>query len=226
MSLQIESDSEWNPYAEHERTIASLRQELEEARAALVNLGVTPAEAKAGLMRVKKREQLIDTQAVTIELLRRELAHKQSQIDSLMLEYCPDEMTEEQIAEWSKHQVVSDANDSVHYEAQDSGQEANAVLTEQLALSQLREQQMRKALIYAQRSTCLAADDAPDSPIGKLYDVVSFAVEQPTDTSALEAMIQKAGEVMRERIIVEMRSPFASPSAIRALPLITLGDLK
>ena len=28
----------------------------------------------------------------------------QAKIDALMLEYCPDEMTEEQIAEWEKHQ--------------------------------------------------------------------------------------------------------------------------
>ena len=29
----------------------------------------------------------------------------QARIDSLMLEYCPDEMTEEQINEWARHQV-------------------------------------------------------------------------------------------------------------------------
>lgn len=35
----------------------------------------------------------------------REIAEaRQAQIDRLMLEYCPDEMTPEQIAEWSKHQ--------------------------------------------------------------------------------------------------------------------------
>ena len=33
---------------------------------------------------------------------------KQAKIDALMLEYCPDEMTPEQIAEWEKHQKVSD----------------------------------------------------------------------------------------------------------------------
>lgn len=30
----------------------------------------------------------------------------QAQIDALMLEYCPDEMTPEQLAEWQRHQVV------------------------------------------------------------------------------------------------------------------------
>ena len=34
----------------------------------------------------------------------RELAAAQARIDELMLEYCPDEMTEEQLEEWSKHQ--------------------------------------------------------------------------------------------------------------------------
>lgn len=30
----------------------------------------------------------------------------QAKIDELMLEYCPDEMTTEQRAEWAKHQVA------------------------------------------------------------------------------------------------------------------------
>ena len=34
-------------------------------------------------------------------------ANKQARIDELMFEYCPDEMTSAQIAEWEKHQVVS-----------------------------------------------------------------------------------------------------------------------
>lgn len=36
--------------------------------------------------------------------LERELAVKQAVIDRLMLEYCPDEMTPEQVLEWEKHQ--------------------------------------------------------------------------------------------------------------------------
>lgn len=31
----------------------------------------------------------------------------QAKIDQLMLEYCPEEMTPEQIEDWGKHQVVS-----------------------------------------------------------------------------------------------------------------------
>ena len=37
--------------------------------------------------------------------LERERGHKQSIIDRLMLEYCPDEMTAEQVEQWGKHQV-------------------------------------------------------------------------------------------------------------------------
>lgn len=40
-----------------------------------------------------------------IDELQRELAHKQAIIDRLMLEFCPDEMTPEQMANWEKHQV-------------------------------------------------------------------------------------------------------------------------
>lgn len=39
-----------------------------------------------------------------IEHLRDQLATAQARIDELMLEYCPDEMTEEQLAEYAKHQ--------------------------------------------------------------------------------------------------------------------------
>lgn len=36
--------------------------------------------------------------------LEREVGAKQAQIDRLLLEFCPDEMTPEQTAEWAKHQ--------------------------------------------------------------------------------------------------------------------------
>ena len=36
--------------------------------------------------------------------------HKQAIIDRLMLEYCPEEMTEEQLEEWKKHHVDDDLN--------------------------------------------------------------------------------------------------------------------
>lgn len=39
------------------------------------------------------------------EFQKREVARKQAEIDRLMLEFCPEEMTPEQIEEWRKHQV-------------------------------------------------------------------------------------------------------------------------
>lgn len=39
------------------------------------------------------------------DTLSAENAHKQARIDSLMLEYCPDEMTSEQVENWAAHQV-------------------------------------------------------------------------------------------------------------------------
>ena len=62
---------------------------------------------------------------------------------------------------------------------------------------------------------------------------VAEAIATPSDTSALEAMIAKAGEKMRERMIA---SGFSQPHeeyfgdtiqlTIRALPAVTLEDLK
>lgn len=40
-----------------------------------------------------------------LEFGRALIGAQQAKIDSLMFEYCPEEMTEEQIAEWGKHQV-------------------------------------------------------------------------------------------------------------------------
>lgn len=39
-----------------------------------------------------------------VQRLQHELASKQAQIDALMLEHCPDEMTAEQLEEWGAHQ--------------------------------------------------------------------------------------------------------------------------
>ena len=44
-----------------------------------------------------------------LERLRAENAAKQAKIDALMLEFCPNELTHEQVANWVSHQRVSDA---------------------------------------------------------------------------------------------------------------------
>jgi len=46
--------------------------------------------------------------AVTIESQEREIASKQARIDELMLEFCEDEMTQEQLDNWVSHQVMSE----------------------------------------------------------------------------------------------------------------------
>jgi hypothetical protein len=40
--------------------------------------------------------------------LRRHIRALEAKVDQLMLEYCPDEMTEEQKVNWAKHQEQSD----------------------------------------------------------------------------------------------------------------------
>ncbi len=42
------------------------------------------------------------------DFAERKVEELPAKIDSLMLEYCPDEMTEAQIKNWGKHQVKSD----------------------------------------------------------------------------------------------------------------------
>ena len=42
---------------------------------------------------------------VKIAKWKAKLAHKQFEIDNLMLEYCPDDMTKEQFENWGKYQV-------------------------------------------------------------------------------------------------------------------------
>ena len=42
-----------------------------------------------------------------VRRLERELAAKQARIDELMQEYCPEEMTPEQLSAWERHQALS-----------------------------------------------------------------------------------------------------------------------
>lgn len=42
-----------------------------------------------------------------IQQLEAQLASKQAQIDQLMLEYCPENMSAEQVQEWERHQKVA-----------------------------------------------------------------------------------------------------------------------
>ncbi len=47
---------------------------------------------------------IVDRSAERIADLERQLAEKQAEIDRLMLEFCPDEMTQKQKETWASHQ--------------------------------------------------------------------------------------------------------------------------
>ena len=51
--------------------------------------------------------QLLFDSAEALEEQQKEIVDQQFKIDSLMLEYCPKEMTQDQIDNWEKHQVKS-----------------------------------------------------------------------------------------------------------------------
>jgi hypothetical protein len=63
---------------------------------------------------VALREQLkdcsaaFDKQQEALDRNTEQIADKQAKIDALMFEYCPIEMSLEQIARWKKHQVVKE----------------------------------------------------------------------------------------------------------------------
>lgn len=67
------------------------------------------ADMVAALAQAEKSGESVTQDAVEciIDLagMQQQLDAKQAVIDRLMLEYCPDEMTVEQVAEWGKHQV-------------------------------------------------------------------------------------------------------------------------
>lgn len=92
----------------------------------------------------------------------------------------------------------------------------------QLEASQAREQQYREALENILRH--------PEYAAGCAY-YARNALALPQDATALEAIVQRAGEVMRERCAQEAwnREPeFNGPleTEIRILPGVTMDDLK
>lgn len=87
-------------------SIGQLRQRAEKAEA---ELAAYVAQSETDFARMEGVAEQWKTVAAAAEArvkeLERESAHKQAIIDRLMLEYCPDEMTAEQVEEWGKHQV-------------------------------------------------------------------------------------------------------------------------
>lgn len=54
---------------------------------------------------VRHEADCVDAAQDRIRDLERTIAAKQAKIDALMLEFCPSEMTAEQVEEWGRHQV-------------------------------------------------------------------------------------------------------------------------
>lgn len=111
-------------------------------------------------------------------------------------------------------------------------QDENAKLSKQLAAEQAKNVGLRElvehfALIDLGRS--LLPDD-----FGLWVLRARKAIATPSDTAALEAIVKKAGEVMRERCAKDCELWESGPvwghttaaDSIRALPAVTLEDLK
>lgn len=66
-------------------------------------------------MTLEEAMKIIKFQNEYIMQLSKEKCALQAKIDSLMLEYCPEEMTQEQVERWEENQVVSTyaTNDNV-----------------------------------------------------------------------------------------------------------------
>lgn len=110
-------------------------------------------------------------------------------------------------------------------EAYEAGKREQAA---ELAAEQAKNAVLRDALNRLQEA-CNGEDD------NEFYAANSAATKYlsaPSDTSALEAMIAKAGEVMREKCekvcdeIGDSSNGWCCEGAIRAVPGVTLEDLK
>lgn len=111
----------------------------------------------------------------------------------------------------------------------------------QLAAAQAREQQLRNLLEHAPVSSgvCCCGDSMdrhPDpmvcghSPVDQWDWAVLSLLKETQDTTALEAIVEKAGEVMRERAATlwlqcSEEEEWNLEEAIRALPGVTLTEI-
>ena len=118
---------------------------------------------------------------------------------------------------------------------------ANKVLSTKLAVEQVKNVRLLDFIARAQVSSgvCCCGDtmdghpspmSCGHSPIDVWDHAVGKLLDAPSDTSALEAIVKKAGEAMRERCAAYVaRNLYTNQNdldAIRALPGVTLEDLK
>lgn len=138
------------------------------------------------------------------DVLRQQLAEKDGEIERLKEELTTAAIDIKKAIDESRKVLVADWTEKFSLQQQ------------QLAASQAREVQLREALQqeYDYQFINYEGETAP---------WVAKALALPQDTTALEAMIAEAGEVMRERC--ERESWLMAP-VLRSIPEVTLEDFR
>ena len=180
---------------------------------------------------------------------QKDLAEKDAEIARLNLEH---ETAYKLVDYWQKKCAASQAGKDAEIERLTSDfdiqQSQLGEMLEKLAASQTRERQLREALKaaagkfhnYAEYHSMKERTRDNIEKIERnmaLARMCDEALDTPTDTSALEAMIQKAGEVMRERCLSEIDPKYYTHGLLkevvegccgdlRSLPNVTLEDLR
>ena len=177
---------------------------------------------------------------------QKDLAEKDAEIERLDREV--DELTrfhEEDMRQIQRLQMALAYTEALELGTAERLAAANAEIARLKANSVKRTHELLDGIIA--QAACQAREQQLRDVIQLWLDdgiAVSLCTEQstrllstPQNTSALEAMIQKAGEVMRERCaveayewamayVVEDTAPVGNADAIRALPNVTLEDLR
>jgi len=127
--------------------IESLRQQLAEKETQRQNL-----------MGAYQRQG--DSAQAVITDLRQQLAAKQADVDALMLEYCPNEMSQEQLYNWAAHQKSWSPEDTLR-------EQAFLILSRlQSGTEDVVRLDAALAAVVAERERCVAALMALESPCG------------------------------------------------------------
>src|SRR5574343_1297718 len=187
---------------------------------------------------------------------RRRVMHKAHetiwlQVDPDGESYDPEQWSLEDDATWCKDQI--NANDIKYVRADIAEAELTAAraeierlmaynetrtaevlaATQRLAAEQAKNVELREALESAINGLTWWMDNMPhdvtDVDFAEI-DALQEALAAPSDTSALEAIVKKAGEVMRrwatdQEMLKGHAGPLIVVYAIRALPAVTLDDL-
>jgi hypothetical protein len=95
------------------------------------------------------------------------------------------------------------------------------------ALGQLKQQLVESQAVNVKlRDHIMLALEFCDLPAFSIAENLENALAIPSDTTALNELITKAGEVMRERCLSLREAHLVRSEEIRAIPGVTLEDLK